>query len=279
MSETLPSQLVRVENPADGVRRVVLARPQVRNAQSPELLYALDGVLAAACADDTVRVIIVAADGPDFSSGHDLSAPFRLPGDPVATVPANLDDGGLAGHYAFECEAYLGLCQRWRDLPKPTIAQVQGRVIAGGLMLVWPLDIVVAAESATFSDPVTAFGVNGVEYFAHVWELGHRKAREILFTGRAVSAAEAHQCGMVNHVVPEDQLEEFALEMASQIAARPAFAVRLAKESVNASLDAQGYEAAVRNAFLLHTIGHGANLAKHGSIIDPNGAAIIRKRS
>ena len=279
MSNTMPAELVRVEDPADGVRRVVLARPKVRNAQSPELLYALDDALVAACADNTVRVIIVAADGPDFSSGHDLGAPFRLPRDAVATVPSNLDDGGLTGHYAFECEAYLGLCQRWRDLPKPTIAQVQGRVIAAGLMLVWPLDIVIAAESATFSDPVTAFGVNGVEYFAHVWELGHRKAREILFTGRALSAEEAHQCGMVNHVVPVGQLERVALEMACQIAARPAFALRLAKESVNASLDAQGHGSAIRNAFVLHTVGHGANLAKYGSIIDPNGAAVVRKHS
>lgn len=279
MTDTSSQSLVRIENPADGVRRVVLARPHVRNAQNPELLYALDDALVSACAAQDVRVIIVAADGPDFSSGHDLSAPFRLPRDGVATVPSNLDDGGLAGHYAFECEAYLGLSQRWRDLPKPTIAQVQGRVIAAGLMLVWPMDIVIAAQSATFSDPVTAFGVNGVEYFAHVWELGHRKAREILFTGRALSAAEAQHCGMVNHVVPHDQLEEFTLDMAIQIATRPAFALRLAKESVNASLDAQGHGAAIRNAFLLHTLGHGANLAKYGSIIDPNGAAAIRKRS
>ncbi|WP_326498561.1 enoyl-CoA hydratase [Mycobacterium sp. Aquia_216] len=257
---------------------MVLARPQVRNAQSPELLYALDDALVAACAAEAVRVIILAADGPDFSSGHDLSAQFRLPRGGVATVPSNLDDGGLAGHYAFECEAYLGLCQRWRDLPKPTIAQVQGRVIAGGLMLVWPLDIVIAAQSATFSDPVTAFGVNGVEYFAHVWELGHRKAREILFTGRALTATEAQDCGMVNHVVPQEDLEAFTLDMAREIAERSPLALRLAKESVNACLDAQGHAAGIRSAFLLHTIGHGANLAKYGSIIDPNGAAAIRKR-
>ena len=77
---------------------------------------------------------------------------------------------------AREEEIYLGFCNRWRALPKPTIAQVQGKVIAGGLMLVWPCDLVVASEDATFSDPVVAFGVNGVEYFAHAFEFGQRQA-------------------------------------------------------------------------------------------------------
>lgn len=273
MNETL----IRTEEPADGVRRIVLARPEMRNAQSPEMLYALDDALSAASADDEVRVIILAADGPDFSSGHDLSAPFELPRTPVATLQSNLHEGGMPGHYAFECEAYLGLCERWRDLPKPTIAQVQGRVIAGGLMLVWPMDLVVAERAATFSDPVAAFGVNGVEYFAHVWELGHRKAKEILFTGRAMTADEAQRCGMVNQVVEKAELEEFTLRLACEIARRPPFGLRLAKESVNLSLEAQGLRTGLRGAFLLHSLGHGANLAKHQSIIDPDGVSLVRR--
>src|SRR5699024_696000 len=107
------------------------------------------------------------------------------------------DAPGIEGHFAFECEAFLGLCRRWRELPKPTIAQVQGRVIAGGLMLVWPMDLVVAAEDASFSDPVTAFGANGVEYFAHAFEIGARRAKELLFTGEAMTASEARAIGMV----------------------------------------------------------------------------------
>jgi enoyl-CoA hydratase len=270
--------LVRTEDPAVGVRRIVVTRPEMRNAQNPELLYALDAAFSDAASDDDVRAIILAADGPDFSSGHDLSAPFELPGTPRATMQSGLLDDGLPGHYAFECEAYIGLCERWRELPKPTIAQVHGRVIAAGLMLVWPMDLIVAADGATFSDPVVAFGVNGVEYFAHVWELGHRKAKEVLFTGRALTAAEAFECGMVNHVVPAAELGDFTLHLAQTIAKRPPFGLRLAKESVNLSLDAQGHRSALRSAFLLHSLGHGDNLARHQSIIDPGGVDLVRGR-
>ncbi|HEY7010366.1 MAG TPA: enoyl-CoA hydratase [Jatrophihabitantaceae bacterium] len=271
--------MIRREDPAAGVARVVLARPETRNAQSPELLYQLDAALASAARDAAVKVIVLAADGPDFSSGHDLRAGFELPCGPVATMAAGLDAGGAEGHYAFECEAYLGLCRRWRDIPKPTVAQVQGRAIAGGLMLLWPMDLIVAAEDATFSDPVTAFGVNGVEYFAHVWELGHRKAKELLFTGSAWTAREAHRLGMVNHVVPADQLEAFTLDLARRIADRPAFGLRLAKESVNRSLDAQGMSIAFESALGLHNLGHAAALARYGQIADPTGAGVIRRVS
>ncbi|WAM17989.1 enoyl-CoA hydratase [Rhodococcus sp. JS3073] len=267
---------IRREDPAPGIARIVLARPQMRNAQSPELLYELDAAFAHATADSDVKVIVLASDGPDFSSGHDLKAGFTLPCAPVATLQSGLDAGGAEGHYAFECEAYLGLCKRWRDIPKPTIAQAQGRTIAGGLMLLWPMDIIVAADDATFSDPVTAFGVNGIEYFTHAWELGARKAKEILFTGRAMTAAEARGVGMVNHVVDATELDAFTLELAATVAARPAFGLRLAKESINRSLDAQGQSTALDSALALHNLGHAHNLAQHGQIVHPAGADVIR---
>ena len=267
---------IRREDPAPGVARVVLARPERRNAQSPELLYELDAAFVAAAADPAVKVIILAADGPDFSSGHDLGAGFDLPCAPVATIGAGTGAGGAEGHYAFECEAYLGLCRRWRDIPKPTIAQAQGRSIAGGLMLLWPMDLIVAGRTATFSDPVTAFGVNGIEYFTHAWELGARKAKELLFTGAAFTADEARTLGMVNHVVDDDDLAAFTLDLAVRIAARPAFGLRLAKASVNQSLDAQGQRTAVDAAFTLHNLGHANNLTKYDSIVDPAGADVIR---
>jgi len=268
--------LVRLEHPADGVARLVLARPEKRNAQNPELLYELDGRLVEAASDAAVRVIVLAADGPDFSAGHDLRAGFYVPGAPVATMGGHLDAGGAEGHYAFECETYLGLSRRWRDLPKPTIAQVQGRTIAGGLMLVWPMDIIVAADDATFADPVTAFGVNGVEYFTHLWELGHRKAKEMLFTGDSISAGDAHRLGMVNKVVAAHDLESATLDLAVRIAQRPAFGLRLAKESVNRSLDAQGQSVALDFALALHNLGHAANLARHGEVAPAAGADVIR---
>ncbi|MDQ6526906.1 enoyl-CoA hydratase [Nocardioides sp. LHD-245] len=269
--------LIRRENPSEGVARIVLARPERRNAQTPTMLYQLDDALSEATNDAQVKVIILAADGPDFSSGHDLGDVFTVPGPPVATMGGHLDAGGAEGHYAFECEAYLGLSRRWRDIPKPTIAAAQGRSIAGGLMLLWPMDIIVASEDATFADPVTALGVNGVEYFTHVWEVGHRRAREMLFTGEPITAPDAKALGMVNHVVPLAELESFCLTLATRIAARPAFGLRLAKESVNRSLDAQGQSVLLESALSLHNLGHAASLARHGVFIDPDGPAMIRK--
>ncbi|GAA1851241.1 hypothetical protein GCM10009836_34010 [Pseudonocardia ailaonensis] len=262
--------------PADGVTRIHLARPEKRNAQDPALLYQLDAALAAAAADPEVRVIVLAADGPDFSSGHDLAAPFRLPGPPTATMGGGFDAPGVEGHLAFECEAFLGLCRRWRELPKPTIAQVQGRVIAGGLMLVWPMDLVVAARDATFADPVAAFGVNGAEYFVHAFELGARRAKELLFTGEPIGADEARAMGMVNRVVEPGRLEEETLELARRIARRSPFGLRLAKTSVNRSSDAQGMQQAIDVAFALHNLGHANNLARFGSIVDPSGTEHVR---
>lgn len=269
-------ETIRAERPAERVARVVLARPGKRNAQNPELLYELDTALAAAAADPDVRVIILAADGPDFSSGHDLSAPFTLPCAPVATMEGAFGAAGAEGHFAFECEAFLGLCRRWRELPKPTIAQVQGRVMAAGLMLAWPMDLIIAADNAVFSDPVIAFGANGVEYFAHAYELGARKAKELLFSGDSLNAAEALQIGMVNKVVAPEQLEAATLEFASRIATRPPFGLKLAKMSVNRSQDAQGLQTAMDSAFGLHNLAHAHNLEQHGSVVDPAGVEIIR---
>ena len=240
------------------------------------MLYEIDAAFTAATADPSVRVIILAADGPDFSSGHDLTAGFNLPGPPTATLAGGLEGPGIEGHLAFECEAYLGLCRRWRELPKPTIAEVQGRVIAGGLMLIWPLDLIVAADTATFADPVTAFDANGVEYFVHPWEVGARKAKEMLFTGEPITASQAERLGMVNWVVPEDELAGTALELAERIASRPAFGIRMAKASVNRALDAQGISAAIDHAFGLHQLCHANNLKKFDQLWDPDGHAAVR---
>lgn len=269
---------VRYEDGGDGVARVVLDRPERRNAQSPALLYELDAAFLRAATDEAVRVVVLAAEGPDFSSGHDLHGGFELPGPPTATLDGPVPGRGPAErHFAFECEAYLGLCRRWREIPKPTVAEVQGRVIGGGLMLVWPLDIVVAADDASFCDPVTAFGVNGGEYFVHAWELGARKAKELLFTGDPISATDALAIGMVNHVVPAGELTAFTMALARRMAMRPPHALRLAKMSVNRSLDAQGLQNAVDVAFALHQAGHANNFVDHGQLVDPSGYDTIRQ--
>ena len=270
---------VRFEQPAEGVARIVLARPEARNAQDKPMLYALNAAFDRAAHDDDVRVIILAGDGPHFSSGHDLRDRSEISDfEPVGTW-GGTGRPGIEGYMASEHEIYLGLCWRWRNLPKPTIAQVQGKVIAGGLMLAWVCDLIVAAEDAEFSDPVVAFGVNGGEYFAHPWEVGARKAKEMLFTGEPLTAAEAKQLGMVNRVVPLERLESYTLEMACHVAARPSMGLKLAKQSVNQMQDAQGLWPSLQAAMSLHQLGHSNDWQVHGVGIDPSGVEIIRKQA
>src|SRR5262245_63573757 len=184
---------------------------------------------------------------------------------------------GAEAQMAREKEIYVGLSERWRNIPKPTIAEVQGKVIAGGLMLIWPCDLIVAAEDAAFLDNTVAMGVGGAEFFAHPWEVGVRKAKEMLFTAEWLSAAEAKALGMVNHVVPAAELSAFTLALAEKIAAKPMFALKLAKEAVNAAQDAQGRVAAMTTAFALHQLAHSHNMQVHGQLIDPSFVMAGRK--
>jgi enoyl-CoA hydratase len=262
------------ETPAPGVARIVLNRPESRNAQDTRLLYELNDAFDRAAKDDQVSVIILAANGPHFSSGHDLREK-----DPIGSL-AEFDTvgtwcgfgcAGAEGWMAREKELYIGLSERWRNIPKPTIAAVHGKCISGGLMLIWPCDLIVASEDATFADNTVSMGMTGVEYFGHPWELGPRKAKELLFTSDWMSAAEAHRLGMVNHVVPKETLSDFTLDLAVRIAQKPLFALKLAKEAVNAAEDAQGRISAMQTAFALHQLGHSHNMQVHGLPIDPRG--------
>lgn len=262
------------EEPAPAVARIILNRPVARNAQDTQLLYELNSAFDRASQEDSISVIILAANGPHFSSGHDLRE-----ADPIGNLDkyarvgtwSGFTRAGAEGWMAREKELYQGLCERWRNLPKPTIAQVQGKCIAGGLMLAWPCDLIIASEDAQFSDNTVSMGMTGVEYFAHPWELGPRKAKELLFTSDWLSAQEANRLGMVNHVVPTAELEAFTLQLAARIAQKPLFALKLAKESVNAAEDAQGRNSAMQTAFAYHQLGHSHNMQVHGMPIDPRG--------
>lgn len=265
------TDLVRYDVPVDGVARVTLNRPDKRNAQNVAMLYALNAAFDTASRDDDVRAIVLDAEGPDFSAGHDVKDTAWPDPDTAVGTSGSFGDAVLPGWVDRETEIYLDLCQRWRDLPKPTVAAVQGRCIGGGLMLAWVCDLIVASDDATFSDPVVALGANGVEWFVHAWELGHRKAKEFLLTGQSWDAREAYRLGMVNRVVPAGELGAAAMGLASAIAAQPPFAARLAKQSVNRSLDRQGQGDAVRTAFALHQLCHAHNWAAHDLPIDPGG--------
>jgi enoyl-CoA hydratase len=253
----------------EGIARVTLDRPEKRNAQNKRMTYEMNAAFDDASRRSDVKVIVLDATGPHFSSGHDLRDTESFREFDIVQPVGGFGREGQEGQMAFEEELYFGMCWRWRNLPKPLIAAAQGKTIAGGLMLLWVADIIIAADDALFSDPVVGFGVNGVEYFAHPWEWGARKAKELLFTGDRVTAAEAKALGMVNHVVPADELHDFTFSMAARIAKRPSFALKLAKESVNQTLEAQGQYTALRAAFSIQHLAHAHNRAKYGMPVEP----------
>lgn len=263
-----------VERPDPAIARIVMNRPEARNAQNLQMTYDLNAAFDDAVQDDGVKVIILAGNGPHFSAGHDLRATTKNEaGIDFAPVGAwgGFREPGAHGRMAREQEIYLQITRRWRNLAKPTIAQVHGKCIAGGLMLAWACDLIVAADNAEFCDPVVTMGVCGVEWFVHPWELGPRKAKELLFTADSWSAQDGYRLGMVNHVVPATELGDFTLQLALRIAAKPAFALKMTKEAVNRSVDIQGQPAAIDQAFALHQLCHAHNLQEFGMIVDPMG--------
>jgi enoyl-CoA hydratase len=242
---------------------VMLDRPEYRNAQNSAMTYALDAALTQAVDDDEVKVIVLGGNGKHFCAGHDIGTPGR---DVDRTFERKAviwwDHTGRRGgdqRFAREAEVYLGMCRRWREMPKPMIAMVQGACIAGGLMLAWACDFIVASDDAFFSDPVVRMGIPGVEYFAHPWVMNPRAAKEFLFTGDRVTAERARELGMVNHVVERQRLRHATLEIAERIGAMPSFGLALAKKAVNQAEDLQGMRAGMDSVFGLHHFAHAHN--------------------
>ena len=245
------------------IARIMLNRPDTRNAQSRGMLTELHEAFLRAEADDTVRVVILGGLGPMFSSGHDLgssqSRAERAPGPdqhPSFTINGATRQGAemlmlQEWHYYFENT------RRWRNLRKITVAQVHGDVYAASLMLMWACDLIVAADNTTFADVVgTRLGMCGVEYFAHPWEFGPRKTKELMLTGDSLSVDEAHRMGMVSKVFPADELADRTLEFARRIAAVPTMAALLIKESVNQTQDNMGFYNSLNACFTLHELNH-----------------------
>ncbi|GAA4588796.1 enoyl-CoA hydratase [Actinoplanes octamycinicus] len=247
----------------DGLAFVTMNRPRYRNAQNSAMTYALDAAFARAVDDPEVRVIVLGGAGEHFSAGHDIGSPER---DADTSFPRratiwwdHTERTGADRRWARETEVYLGMCRRWRELPKPMIARVQGGCIAGGLMLAWVCDLVVAAEDAFFADPVLRMGIPGVEYFAHPWVLGPRFAREVLFTGDRFGARRAYETGMVHRVVPRADLEPAVIALAERVAAMPPFGLALAKRALNQCEDLMGLRAGMDAVFGLHHLAHAHN--------------------
>jgi enoyl-CoA hydratase len=254
----------------DGVAWIMLERPEYGNAQNYRLLNQLDDSFRRAVDDDAVKVIVLGGRGKHFSAGHDLGTPDQdkhLSRERKLLWYDHVGKEGAERQYVLEQDAYLGFCRRWQDIPKPMIAMVQGACIAGGLMLAWVCDMIVASEDAYFQDPVVRMGVPGVEYFAHAFELPPRIAREFLILGERMPAARAYQFGMVNRMVPRDKLEEEVSKIAAEMATRPRFGLLLTKQAINLVEDLRGKRTAMDSVFHMHHLAHTHGQLTSGSLI------------
>jgi enoyl-CoA hydratase len=254
---------------SDAIASITLNRPEAANAQSHKVLEELDLAWRNADADPAVKVIILKSNGKHFSAGHDMSS-TRSSSAPVEYHADTL--------YDWETRHYLHYAKTWREVPKPSIAAVQGKCIAGGLMLCWPCDLIIAADNAQFSDPVLAMGICGVELHAHTWEFGARKAKELLFTGDAITAQQAEQIGMVNRVVPLAELVPATMALAQRIARNDALALRMAKRAVNKTQDIQGYTNSIDAIFDMHHFGHARAALVTGGIPSLAGLNMMRDK-
>lgn len=243
----------------DGIATLTMNRPAFNNAQNSQMTYALDAGFRRAVDDDSVKVIVLRGAGKHFSAGHDIGTPGRDINKPFERESLWWDHSNKPGAeqlFVREQEVYLGMCRRWHDAPKPTIAMVQGACVAGGLMLAWVCDLIVASEDAFFQDPVVRMGIPGVEYFAHAHELNPRVAKEFLFLGERMKAERAHQMGMVNKVVSRDELEAATYEWAKKIAQQPRLGLALTKVVINRVEELQGLRTTMDLAFGYHHFSH-----------------------
>ena len=210
------------------VRVLTLNRPEKLNALSGALVDALSIALADAAVNDQVRVVVLAGAGRSFCAGYDLSE--------------DVGDADLEAGISRSLDRLLELF----DHPKPVIAQVHGHCLAGGCDLMMMCDLTVASEDAVFGQPEIRFGAGVVAYLMP-WLVGARRAKELLFTGvDKLSAQEAERIGLVNRVVPRDQLEEETMRLANSLAVVDPFAMQMTKRAVNWAWEAAGFRDALR---------------------------------
>jgi len=226
----------------DGIGRVLLNRPEVRNAQSRRLLEEMDDAFTQAANDPEVKVIVLSGAGESFSAGHDLGSREEK-----ADREMRPYEGGLRGRYKRIWDLYIDMGLRWRNLPKPTIAMVHGYCIFGGWMIATAMDLIIASDDAKFL-------ASHFQYFSVPYDVGVRKAKEILFEFRFMDAAEAERSGMVNRVVPRAKLEDETLALAKRISLNDPFWLRLAKLSVNQAQDEMGYSTFVTSALQTYAL-------------------------
>jgi enoyl-CoA hydratase len=230
------------------IATITLNRPQQANAQSMQMIDELDRAFDLADADDDVRVVILAAEGKHFSSGHDLKELVGPDADPELQQRRSTAEG----KFRHERQVYFDRCVRIYEFRKPTIAAVQGKCVAAGVMLAAMCDLIVASDDATFQNPVARMSGAGVELLVEPWELGIRKAKEFLLTGDEIDAQEAWRLGMVNKVVARDELAGAAHDLAEKIAKVPPITAERIKDSINQTFELMGK----RNAWNFHFMAH-----------------------
>ena len=234
---------------SDAVLTITVNRPEVLNAQSRILREELDSALAGAAEDAAVRVVVIAGAGGHFSAGHDIGSPQEKADQAARPYPP-----GIPGRYQRGWDLNVANTLRWRDFPKPTIARVQGYCIMGGVILASACDLIVASDDARFCDRTVRWGGAHVQYASLPWEIGFRKAKEYLFTGDWMTAAEAERLGFVNRVVPRERLVEETLTLAKRVAMQEPFALRLCKASLNQMQDEMGFRTAITGAYATYSL-------------------------
>lgn len=224
------------------VARVILNRPRYHNAQPPRMVEEMDDAFRRAVEDEQTRVIVLSGNGQNFSAGHDLGTPQSL---------ADREERGITrepeSRYSSARAYWYEASLRWRNLPIPTIAMVHGYCIYGGWIFASAMDFIFAADDALFLPSHT-------QYFTAPWDLGARRAKEILYEGRFITAREAHDGGFVNRLFKPAELERETIAYANRVAENPRFGTRMAKFSINNMQDMQGFTPFVESAYQTYFI-------------------------
>ena len=220
---------------ANGIGVITLDRPAYKNAQSYRMLDEIDAAFDLAHGDEDVRVVLIRGSEGVFSTGHDLGTAEGM--EYRAALGAK---PGIQTYDQFK-KYNLDLLVKWRNFPKPTIAMVEGYCIYAGWMLAAAMDIVIAEEGAQFQGGF-------VEYNSIPWDIGVRRAKELVFESRFISAAEAADYGLVNRVLPRADLERETFAYARRVAENSPEALRMAKIQMNKAQDAQGFTQAVEDS-------------------------------
>jgi len=253
---------ILVENQG-AVRRIWLDRADAANAQTLSMLKALDKEIKQATEDDSVHVIVLAGKGKHFSSGHDLKE-----------AQEKRSDFTVEERWDYEDSYYFDYCMNIWECPKPVVAQVQGACVAGGFMVANMADLIIAADDAWFWDSVMfSMGLAATEVLFQPWVMGLRHAKEFLFLGERIDAETAYRIGMVNRVIPRDELDSTTMQLAERISQAPPFAMRALKKSLNRTYDIQGFKTAVQAHFDTHQVTHASE--EFAQIRDAGMSAVI----